>query len=310
MRKTLLACVAAAFCFVATPAYGQLAPVIDFSPDPVLIPTSGTTMVSVSVLDFVVDGTQAIRVLNANNSPVSVALSGGSSGVPANGSFTIGLTGSGADVEADPGDNLFLVYSDNSVDQAVTSTSPLPVELTYIRAVADGSDVVLEWGTATETDNAGFAVEREVGGEWVELGFVEGFGTTVEAQTYSYRADDLGPGMHRFRLRQVDFDGAFEYLPVTEAAVTVPDEYYIEPVYPNPFNPTATFRFAVPADQTVNVALYDALGRQVSVLMNGAVQANQPQTLRIDATGLGSGTYLLRVAGRTGIVTQTLTVVK
>ena len=63
--------------------------------------------------------------------------------------------------------------------------------------------------------------------------------------------NDLDPGSHRFRLKQIDFDGAFEYSSVVEAAVTVPDRFLIEPAYPNPFNPTTTLRFAVAAELRV-----------------------------------------------------------
>ena len=99
----------------------------------------------------------------------------------------------------------------------------LPVELTSFDAVVDDGAVMLMWATASETNNAGFAVEQEVGTEqFAEIGYVEGHGSTDEAKEYSFAVTDLDPGAHRFRLKQIDFDGAFEYSSIVEAAVTLP----------------------------------------------------------------------------------------
>jgi hypothetical protein len=76
----------------------------------------------------------------------------------------------------------------------------LPVELTSFEVRLDGDAVQLRWTTASETNNAGFEV----------LHFVEGHGTTTEAQTYGFTAEELSAGRYVFRLRQIDYDGAFD----------------------------------------------------------------------------------------------------
>ena len=79
----------------------------------------------------------------------------------------------------------------------------LPVELTSFDVFVDGGDAVLTWSTASETNNAGFAVETEFGTDvFAEIGFVEGHGTTVEPREYSFAVRDLDPGVHRFRLKR------------------------------------------------------------------------------------------------------------
>ncbi len=86
----------------------------------------------------------------------------------------------------------------------------LPVELTTFAALADGAGALLRWQTASEVNNAGFAVEQQDptrAAAWLPVAFVDGHGTTAAAHAYSYRIAQLAPGLHRFRLRQLDLDG-------------------------------------------------------------------------------------------------------
>ncbi|MEM1270722.1 MAG: hypothetical protein AAGI08_11830, partial [Bacteroidota bacterium] len=90
----------------------------------------------------------------------------------------------------------------------LTGPVALPVEFLFVDAFADGDDVLMRWSTATELDNAGFAVELAGSGEdFREVTFIEGAGTTVEQQDYAYRLSDLTPDVYRLRLKQIDFDG-------------------------------------------------------------------------------------------------------
>lgn len=183
----------------------------------------------------------------------------------------------------------------------------LPVELVTFEALVDGGDVLLDWKTASELNNAGFEVQWLAQVEtsaWEVLGFVGGYGTTEQPQAYTYRAPDMTPGLHRFRLKQVDYDGTFEYSPEVEVVIDLTQRYVIEAVYPNPFNPQAQFRFAVKQAQWVEVGLYDVLGRQVQQLYLGQPAAGQMQEVQIDGGGLPSGTYLVRVIGEAFIETQ------
>ena len=88
------------------------------------------------------------------------------------------------------------------------------------------------------------------------------------------------------------------------------ERFVVEPVYPNPFNPLAQFRFAVQRSQQVRVDLYDVLGRQVRVLYEGTPQAGQMHTVPIDGSDLPSGMYLVRVAGQSFVKAQTVTLLK
>lgn len=190
----------------------------------------------------------------------------------------------------------------------------LPVELVAFNAIVDGPDVVLQWNTATETDNAGFEVEiASVGNdgdrplqesaqttsakEWQTVHFINGHGTTLEPQSYTYRLSDLDPGTYRFRLKQLDFDGAFAYSPEVEITLEVPGTHVLSEVYPNPFNTQATFTLAVARAQHVEVSVYDVTGRQVRELHDGLLAAQRPHRLVLDGAGLPNGLYLIRVTG-------------
>ncbi len=173
----------------------------------------------------------------------------------------------------------------------------LPVELVSFTSQVNGTSVALNWETASETNNAGFEVQMLRGEGWDVLGFVEGNGTTTEAQTYSYNAGDMAVGTHTFRLKQIDFDGAFEYSDEVEATIETPGSHLISNAYPNPFNPQSQFTLAVAQEQQVTAELFNTLGQRVAVLFQGTVEANQAQLVTIDGAGLASGMYVVRVNG-------------
>ncbi|MCH7639424.1 MAG: T9SS type A sorting domain-containing protein [Bacteroidetes bacterium] len=172
-----------------------------------------------------------------------------------------------------------------------------PVELVSFNATVNGTAVTLNWATSSETNNAGFEVQMQNGEGWDVLGFVEGHGTTTEAQTYAYTAGDIGVGTHTFRLKQLDFDGVFEYSYEVEATVETPGSHLISSAYPNPFNPQSQFTLAVAQEQRVTAEMFNTLGQRVAVLFEGTVEANQPQLVTIDGAGLASGMYVVRVTG-------------
>lgn len=192
------------------------------------------------------------------------------------------------------------VFTD--VQDCINQAILLPVELTRFDALVDNGAVVLVWSTASETNNAGFAIEHEVGTDvFAEIGYVEGQGTTRETKEYSFTVNEIDPGVHAFRLKQIDFDGAFTYSEVVETVVTIPDRFLIESAYPNPFNPSTTLRFAVAVDQQVEVTLLNSAGQLVRTLYNGTVTANEMQPVNVNADALPSGTYLVRFEGAKGV---------
>ncbi len=102
-----------------------------------------------------------------------------------------------------------------AVDDITVSSSPLPVELTRFDAYAQHNEVLLEWQTATESHNAQFVVERSSDGRtFSTLRTLAGAGDS--RSPLDYTTTDAVPlrGQSFYRLKQVDFDGTFEYGPV------------------------------------------------------------------------------------------------
>lgn len=199
----------------------------------------------------------------------------------------------GADGDDDNGDDSGSAY--------VFGSSVLPVELTAFTAVVDGADVLLQWSTASESGNAGFAVEQHdpssPGAAWREIAFVTGAGTTTEAQLYRYTAANLAPRTHRFRLKQVDFDGTSAYSPAVDVTVGLSDAFALTPPAPNPFSTQAQLTLSVRQAQHVRITVHDVLGRRVAQLHDGTLTAGTAHRFTLDGAGWAAGLYLLRVDG-------------
>ena len=190
--------------------------------------------------------------------------------------------------------------------------NPLPVELTAWTATVDGSAALLQWRTASETNNAGFEVlhQRPDARTYNALGFVEGAGTTQEPQSYRFRAGDLTPGTHRFQLRQVDTDGtATRSEPVT---VTIEAEraLTLQATGPNPVRQATRFAFTVPQSGPAEVVLYNVLGQRVRTLYAETATVGRQQTVALAVQDLPSGTYFVRLSAPGGTRTQRIVVVR
>ena len=75
---------------------------------------------------------------------------------------------------------------------------------------------------------------------------------------------------------------------------SAPREFFMEQNYPNPFNPATTVRFSIPQSGTVQLNVFDLLGRHVATLMDGQVECGTYET-RWNATGNASGVYVARL---------------
>lgn len=186
--------------------------------------------------------------------------------------------------------------------------NPLPVELSSFDAILDGSSVLLQWRTASETHNAGFEVQRRVGtgdeDTWSEIGFVAGEGTTSESRTYEFEDLHLPFEADRlaYRLKQVDTDGTVNVSEEVEVTLRVPEEPILHAPYPNPARSQATIQYELPEETDSQLALYDLLGRRVVTLTDGREDAGRKQ-VQIETSHLSSGTYLIRLT--TGTQTKT-----
>lgn len=184
----------------------------------------------------------------------------------------------------------------------------LPVELSSFTSTVNGRNVELNWATAEELNNSGFDVERSVAGtsSWAKIGFVAGNGTTSEAKSYSFSDRGLATGDYSYRLKQIDYNGNFEYFNLSnEVIIGVPTAFDLGQNYPNPFNPSTKIDYAIPFEGKVSLTIFDNSGREVAKLVNGNLSAGY-YTASFDASSLSSGVYYYRLSiNGTSNITET-----
>jgi hypothetical protein len=176
----------------------------------------------------------------------------------------------------------------------VIGSGVVPVELLSFAASVNETDVTLNWSTATETNNSGFQVERSNGSTYDVVGFVAGHGTTTEIQNYSFVDQNVQSGTYTYRLKQIDYNGQFEYSNSIEVEVVGVKEFALGQNYPNPFNPSTKISFSLAVDSKVSLKVFDVLGQEVATLVNGQLTAGS-QEVSFDASSLNSGVYFYRI---------------
>ena len=158
----------------------------------------------------------------------------------------------------------------------------LSVEMSApLRARLQDQTAVLTWRTETETNNAGFEIQKSTDGiQWQRIGWQAGQGSTSTPHTYMYADENPFSNTSYYRLKQVDFDGKFTYSNIASLE-------YIRPqvnVYPNP----ATDKLYINTDnQTIDhVLIFDTMGKQI----NAQITDNT-----IDVALLPKGLYTIKV---------------
>jgi hypothetical protein len=190
-------------------------------------------------------------------------------------------------------------------------TVAVPVELTTFSAFAANNNVTLNWSTATETNNSGFDIDRTSSHQegWEKIGFVAGSGTSTEFRSYSFIDENVSAGNYSYRLKQIDFNGQFEYSDIIEIEVTSPNEYSLEQNYPNPFNPKTTISYSIKEKGLVTLKVFDILGNEVNILVNGEQEAGIYK-VEFEATKFTSGIYFYSLKAGNFVSTKKMILLK
>jgi hypothetical protein len=187
----------------------------------------------------------------------------------------------------------------------------LPVELSTFDAVSDDGRALLTWATLSEQANSGFHVEHATGDDrWTRLGFVEGAGTTDVGQSYRFRTPRLDPGVHRFRLAQVDLDGTTTRSAERTVRIQPAGPARLVAPSPNPARTTSTIGLVLRESQDVTIEVFDLLGRRQALVHEGTLSAGPEHRFPVDVSTWASGTYLVRVSGAGTPTSTRLTVVR
>ncbi len=174
-----------------------------------------------------------------------------------------------------------------------------PVEMLSFDATKGAEkEAVLTWATASELNNAGFEVQYSQDGiNYTTDGFVEGEGTTLEVQQYTYKMNDLNPGKYSFRLKQIDYDGAYEYSRKVELILQASSGHFLSTIYPNPTSDESHLFVSLKERQQLEIQILNLVGQEVSTPIQRLMEADQSEEILIDTRDLTPGVYLVVVKG-------------
>ena len=172
----------------------------------------------------------------------------------------------------------------------------LPVELVEFYSIQLDKSISLSWMTASEINNEGFEVQISQNGiDWKKLEFVKGNGNSLDENQYEFKIEsrDLVLGVNYFRLKQIDFDGNFEYSNIIGEIWSDNNRELV--LAPNPaVDKLAVFIPEIFNNENILYQIVNLVGKEIE---NGTITNGHSQTL--DISDLESGTYILFVkAGR------------
>ncbi|NOS85662.1 MAG: T9SS type A sorting domain-containing protein [Ignavibacteria bacterium] len=179
-------------------------------------------------------------------------------------------------------------------------TGALPVMLSSFTGTTDKRNVTLMWVTDWELNNSGFDIERanltKSGIEgWSKIAFVEGNGTSNVSNGYLFKDEKLKAGTYKYRLKQIDFNGNFEYFSLeADVIVSPPSVFSLSQNYPNPSNPRSKIEFEIPLTGRVTLKVYDILGKEVYNIIDETKEAGY-YSAQFDGSNLASGVYFYRI---------------
>jgi hypothetical protein len=185
----------------------------------------------------------------------------------------------------------------DDVDAGLKS-KPLPVELLDFTGRYNSNKDVneLTWATASEVNNDYFEIERSFEGRAFEsVGVVEGKGNSASRVSYDFTDKDISlNGTYTYRLRQVDFDGRFEYSNLVNIEVSRKGVVKTA-IYPNPSVSDVNLDIYAVEGAVVKVDIYDNLGKLVIQGFINEVMTGNVKTSKIESGRLNEGVYYIVV---------------
>ncbi|NOZ62822.1 MAG: T9SS type A sorting domain-containing protein [Calditrichaeota bacterium] len=158
------------------------------------------------------------------------------------------------------------------------TTSPVSVEFVSFAGIVRNNSVVLNWQTATESNNFGFEIQRESKTNQVfqKIAFLP---ANDFEKIYNYEDKNLTSGIYQYRLKQIDLDGSFQFSPSISVNVGVAKNFSIDGNFPNPFNSQTMINYSLAKNSKVKILVFDMLGRRVRTLVEDYEFAGAHQIL-------------------------------
>ena len=193
------------------------------------------------------------------------------------------------------------VYVDNVFFWANTV---LPINLTSLTATKDGNKGLLNWSTSTETNNYGFEVERSNDAKtWNRISFVKGNGNSNVQSNYNFLDENLFKGTNYYRLKQIDFDGKFNYTSVVSIRFADKDNLSVS-FYPNPTKGKIVVLSESTISERASLNIFDLNGKLMKSITLTAQMANS--NISVDVSDLSKGLYLISLNNNGAIKTSKL----
>lgn len=214
------------------------------------------------------------------------------------GAWLIPPTTTNQGVGAQPYGAYTVAVTDNNGCAASTSITltpscgiPLPVELISFTAKKEGDVAILNWATATEMNNNYFEVEHSTNGDdFAQLDKVYSKnGNSTSVQNYKYTHDFPAKGINYYRLKQVDFDGAYEY---TDVRSVVFGNASGLSIYPNPTNSMLNVKAPIGMDQSSTLEIVNGSGQVVRSISGANLTGT---VLELNVSDLALGFYFIQV---------------
>lgn len=157
----------------------------------------------------------------------------------------------------------------------------LPVDLVSISLFSDTNKTKLSWQTASETNNDYFDVQYATDGlSFQNIGRVDGSGNSSTTVNYEFIHDEPSAGTSYYRLKQVDFDGKFEYSPIVSATLNGDEKIKI---FPNPVQNILHLE-GINSDTQLSISDYSGkILRRLNIVADGTV----------DISDLPKGMYIV-----------------
>ena len=187
----------------------------------------------------------------------------------------------------------YLYYSASTVDRQLytgkkhansvrlVSDVTLSVGLSHFSVRQENESLLFNWTTESETNNAGFILERKSDAEWLTVASYEthnalrGRGNTSSRTEYTFMDSDLMIGVtYIYRLSDVDFEGNITVLDVVNITLNaLPVETVLKPAVPNPFNPSTRIQYTLAEEAGVTLNVINMNGQIVQTLIDGKNQS-------------------------------------
>ena len=180
-------------------------------------------------------------------------------------------------------------------NEELFGVGPLPVEMTLFNAIANDEKQMIElfWGTASETNNKGFDLQRrsEEENDFESISWVDGALNNNNLANYFYQDEDIKPDLeYYYRIRQVDLDGSENFSDVINARLrgALSDIQ----VFPNPTEGISSVQLSEDITGIVNMEILNAQGQVIGAR---SFETNGNAELEVDLSQQPEGVYFLKL---------------